>query len=78
MQQIDIIEVTSNVTRDALILSCLLDQITDHKTIASINSDGTYEKKDCHMAIARRGAPAIIPTCKNFTLLSISASKSGS
>lgn len=59
------IVVTDNATGDAPMLPCLLDQIADSETIASVSGDGAYDTKGCHEAIAQRGAQAIIPTRKN-------------
>ena len=33
--------------------------------VASVGGDGAYDTKDCHKAIATRGAQAIIPIRKN-------------
>jgi len=63
--EIRAIEVTDNATGDAPMLPCLLDQIDADERIASISGDGAYDTKDCHEAIARRGAQAIIPTRRN-------------
>jgi hypothetical protein len=63
--EIRAIEVTDNATGDAPMLPCLLDQIADDETIASVSGDGAYDMKACHEAIARRGAQAIIPMRKN-------------
>ena len=63
--EIRAIEVTDNAIGDAPMLPCLLDQIADSETIASVSGDGAYDTKGCYEAIARRGAQAIIPTRKN-------------
>lgn len=63
--EIRAIEVTDNATGDAPMLPCLLDQIALDEPIASVSGNGAYDTKGCHEAIARRGAHAIIPTCKN-------------
>jgi hypothetical protein len=63
--EIRAIEVTDNVTGDAPMLPCLLDQIDADEMIASVSGDGAYDTKDCHEAISRRGAQAIIPTRRN-------------
>jgi len=63
--EIRAIEVTDNATGDAPMLPCLLEQIAQSETIASVSGDGAYDTKGCHEAIARRGAQAIIPTRKN-------------
>ncbi|ATD61548.1 IS5/IS1182 family transposase [Janthinobacterium svalbardensis] len=63
--EIRAIEVTDNATGDAPMLPCLLNQIAQDESIASVSGDGAYDTKLCHEAIARRGAEAIIPTRKN-------------
>lgn len=63
--EIRAIEVTDNATGNAPMLPCLLDQIAEDESIASVGGDGAYDTKLCHEAIAQRGAHAIIPTRKN-------------
>jgi len=63
--EIRAIEVTDNSIGDAPVLPTLLDQIPPAEKIASVSSDGAYDTKDCHKAIALRAAYAIIPTRKN-------------
>ncbi|EKU83642.1 hypothetical protein HMPREF9710_00821 [Massilia timonae CCUG 45783] len=63
--EIRAIEVTDNATGDAQMLPYLLDQIPASETVASVSGDGAYDTKDCHEAIAQRGAQAVIPTRKN-------------
>jgi len=63
--EIRAIEVTDNATGDAPMLPCLLDQIDADEMIASVSGDGAYDTRDCHEAIAQRGAQAIIPTRRN-------------
>lgn len=43
----------------------LLGQIPHDRPIASISTDGTYDTKACHAAIAGREAQAVIPSRKN-------------
>ncbi len=43
----------------------LLDQIPPGQEIASITADGAFDTRNCHDAIAARGAAAIIPPRKN-------------
>lgn len=50
--EIRAIEVTKNATGDVLILPCLLDQLAEDETIASVSGDGAYDTKACHEAIA--------------------------
>jgi IS5 family transposase len=66
--EIRAIEVTDNKTGDAPILPELLGQIPEAETIAAVYCDGAYDTKECHNAIAARGASAIIPTRKNAQL----------
>jgi len=63
--EIRAIEVIDNATGDAPILPCLLNEIAEDETIASVSGDGAYDTKACHEAIAQRGAQAIIPTRRN-------------
>lgn len=42
----------------------LLAQIPPHEPISSVSTDGAYETKGCHTAIAQRGAQAVIPPRK--------------
>jgi hypothetical protein len=66
--EIRAIEVTDNKTGDSPILPELLDQIPETETITAVYGDGAYDTKECHNAIAARGAAAIIPTRKNAQL----------
>lgn len=59
------IEITTNAVGDAPTLSGLLAQIPDDETIVSVGGDGAYDTRDCHAAIARRGAEPIIPVRRN-------------
>ena len=43
----------------------LLGQITPDQEIASVTADGAYDTRNCHDAIAERGAHAVIPPRKN-------------
>jgi len=63
--EIRAIEVTDNSVGDAPMLPELLAQIPPDEPIASVNTDGAYDTKDCHAAIAQRGAQAVIPPRKN-------------
>ncbi len=63
--EIRAIEVTSNQVGDAPMLPELLNQVPAGETIESVRGDGAYDTKDCHQAIAERGAEAIIPVRKN-------------
>lgn len=59
------IEVTTNTTGDALILPDLMAQIPDDEIIVSVDGDGAYDTRNCHAAIAERGADPIIPARRN-------------
>jgi hypothetical protein len=50
--EIRAIEVTDNATGDAPMLSCLLNQISEDESIASVSGDGAYDTKLCHEAVA--------------------------
>jgi hypothetical protein len=43
----------------------LLAQMPPDEATASVSADGAYDTKDCHAAIAQRGAQAVIPPRKN-------------
>jgi hypothetical protein len=59
------IEVTDNAAENAPMLPCLLSQINEDESIASVGGDGAYDTKLCHEAVAERGAQALIPTRQN-------------
>ncbi|GKT20265.1 IS5 family transposase [Acidovorax sp. SUPP3334] len=63
--EIRAIEVTDNSVGEAPMLPGLLAQIPPDEPIASVSTDGAYDTKDCHAAIAQRGAQAVIPPRKN-------------
>ncbi len=46
---------------DALVLPDLLGQIPEDQKIGSVTADGAYDTRECHDAIADRGAHAVIP-----------------
>lgn len=66
-QTLDIraIEVTTNAIGDAPTLPELLAQIPEHETVLSVGGDGAYDTRDCHAAIAGRGADPVIPVRRN-------------
>jgi len=66
-QTLDIraIEVTTNAIGDAPTLPDLLSQIPEDETILSVGGDGAYDTRDCHAAIAGRGADPVIPVRRN-------------
>ena len=59
------VEVTTNNVGDAPMLPELLDQIPEDQDIGSVTADGAYDTRNCHDAIAARGAHAVIPPRKN-------------
>ena len=63
--EIRAVEVTGSHIGDAPILPDLLDQIPQDQEIASVTTDGAYDRRKCHDAIADRGAHAFIPPRKN-------------
>ncbi|WP_028536902.1 IS5 family transposase [Paludibacterium yongneupense] len=63
--EIRAIEVTDNSVGDAPMLPELLSQIPPEERIATVSGDGAYDTKDCHEAIAKRQAEAVIPTRRN-------------
>jgi hypothetical protein len=67
--EIGAIEVTDNSVEDgaggAPMLPELLAQMPPDEATASVSADGAYDTKDCHAAIAQRGAQAVIPPRKN-------------
>jgi len=63
--EIRAIEVTGNGIGDAPVLPDLLGQIPAEEGIVSVCTEGAYDTKECHRAIAERGAEVIIPVRKN-------------
>lgn len=63
--EIRAIEVTTNAIGDPPVLPDLLAQIPPDEPIASVSGDGAYDTRNCHKAIAQRGAAAIIPVRRN-------------
>lgn len=59
--EIRAIEITDNAIGDAPMLPELLGQIPADKPLHSVSTDGAYDTKACHRAIANRHAAAIIP-----------------
>ena len=58
-------EFTTSDVGDAPMLPELLDQIPPEQEIASVTTDGAFDTRKGHDAIAARGATAIIPPRKN-------------
>jgi len=54
-------EVTDNRSGDATMLPELLSQIFETEELATVTTNGAYDKRLCHAAIAERGAVTIIP-----------------
>ena len=50
---------------DPPMLSALLAQMPSHELLARVSTDGAYDTKGCHAAIAQRSAQAVIPPQKN-------------
>jgi hypothetical protein len=59
------VEFTSSQTGDSPVLPDLLAQIPADQPIGTVTADGAYDTRKCHVAIAERGATAIIPIRKN-------------
>ena len=59
------VEITGSHIGDAPVLPDLLSQIPEDETIGSVTADGAYDTRNCHDAIADRGAHAIIPPRRN-------------
>jgi hypothetical protein len=59
--EIRAMEVTDNRTSDATMLPELLAQIPAAEGLVTVTTDGAYDTRLCHAAIAERGAAAIIP-----------------
>lgn len=58
-------EFTTSEIGDAPMLPEPLDQIPPDQEIASVTADGASDTRNCHDAIAARGAAAMIPPRKN-------------
>jgi transposase len=63
--EIRAVEITGNHIGDAPVLPDLLSQIPSDEEIDSVTADGAYDMRNCHDAIADRGAAAIIPPRRN-------------
>ena len=53
-------EFTTSDVGDAPMLPELLDQIPPEQEIASVTADGAFDTRECHDAIAARGAAAFV------------------
>lgn len=58
------VEVTTSNVGDAPMLPELLGQIPPSQEIGSVTADGAYDTRQCHDAIAARGAHVVIPPRK--------------
>jgi hypothetical protein len=63
--QIRAVMVTDSRTGDAPVLPDLLNQIPANESLLTVGGDGAYDTKQCHHAIAARGAAPVIPTRRN-------------
>ncbi len=59
------VEITGSHIGDAPVLPDLLGQIPPDEEIGSVTADGAYDTRNCHDAIADRGAHAVIPPRRN-------------
>lgn len=59
------LEMTTNANGDGQTLPDLLGQIPEDETILSVGGDGAYDTRNCHAAIAGRGAEPVIPVRRN-------------
>jgi hypothetical protein len=59
------VEITGSNIGDAPVLPELLEQIPTDQRISNVTADGAYATRNCHEAIAARGATAVIPPRKN-------------
>jgi transposase len=59
------VEITGSHIGDAPVLPDLFSQIPPDQEIGSVTADGAYDTRNCHDAIADRGAHAVIPPRKN-------------
>jgi len=63
--EIRAIEITGSSVGDAPMLPELLSQIPADVEIGAVTADGAYDTRNCHDAVADRGAHAVIPPRKN-------------
>lgn len=63
--EIRAMEVTDNRTGDATMPPELLSQIPKAEELVTVTTDGAYDTRLCHAAIAGRGTVAIIPPRRN-------------
>ena len=61
------VQVTGSNIGEAPMLPKLLNQKPSDQDIGSVTADGVYETRECHEAIAARGAHAVVPPRKNAT-----------
>jgi IS5 family transposase len=63
--QIRAVQLTTNNVSDSQVLGHLLAQIPEDERVDSVNTDGTYDTKQCRQVIADQQAQAVIPPRKN-------------
>ncbi len=59
------VEITGSHIGDAPMLPDFLSQIPEGQEIGSVTADGAYDTRNCHDAIADRGAHAVVPPRRN-------------
>ena len=59
------VEFTPSQTGDSPVLPSLLVQVPPDQAIGTVTADGAYDTRTCHLAVAERGATAIIPIRRN-------------
>jgi len=63
--EIRAVEITGNHIGDAPVLPDMLSQISPDQGIGSVTAHGAHDTRNCHDAIADRGAHAIISPRRN-------------
>ena len=63
--EVQVVEIIGRQVGDAPMLPELLDQIPSNQDVGSVTADGAYDTRNCHDAVADRGAHAVIPPRKN-------------
>ncbi|MTD34196.1 transposase [Paludibacterium sp. dN 18-1] len=66
--EIRAMEVTDNRTSDTTMLPERQPQIPKAEQLVTVTTDGAYDTRLCHAAIAARGAASIIPSSRNCQL----------
>ncbi len=65
--EIRAVGITGNHIGDAPVLPDLLNHIPPEQEVGSLTADSAYDTRNCHDAIADRGAHAVIPPRRNAT-----------